>query len=51
MKKVDELMTSLNMPVLNAKDREILIECFDIDRDGSITREDLGKIMELCDGG
>jgi hypothetical protein len=34
--KIDELMKSLGQPPLSAKDKEILIECFDYDGDGAV---------------
>ena len=48
LKKLDELMINLNMPVLNARDREILVECFDFDRGGGVGRDDLSTLMEMC---
>lgn len=36
LNKIDELMRSLGQPPLSAKDKEILIECFDYDGDGSV---------------
>lgn len=41
-------MAGLGMPQLNAKDREILIECFDYDRNRQITRSDLSQMMNRC---
>jgi hypothetical protein len=34
--KIDELMRSLGQSPLSAKDKEILIECFDYDGDGTV---------------
>ena len=45
LKKLDELMINLNMPVLNAKDREILVECYDFDLNGGVGR-DSGRQLE-----
>ena len=51
LKKLDSVMTSLPMPTLTPKDRELLVECFDFDRDGSINQEDLFQLMNLCKKG
>lgn len=51
LKKLEGVMTSLAMPALTPKDRELLIECFDFDRDGSISSEDLVQLMSLCKKG
>ena len=45
---MDSVMGGLGMPQLNAKDREILIECFDYDRNRQITRSDLAQMMTRC---
>jgi hypothetical protein len=39
------MMASLQLPLLNAKDRELLLECLDFNKDGSIGRGDLSVLM------
>lgn len=51
MQKLDGVMSGLGMGLLNAKDREILIECFDYDRNKTITRSDIGQMMTRCKDG
>ena len=38
-------MTELNMPPLNPKDKEILTECLDYDRDGIVDSEDIECLL------
>lgn len=35
---------------LNRKDKEIMVECFDYDRDGVITEKDLSSMMKVVVG-
>jgi hypothetical protein len=51
MQKLDGVMTGLGMGLLNAKDKEILVECFDYDRNKSITRNDISQMMNRCKEG
>lgn len=41
-------MQNLGMNTLNAKDREILIECFDYDKNKQISRRDIAEMMDIC---
>lgn len=51
MQKLDGVMAGLGMGLLNTKDREILIDCFDYDRNKSITRNDIAQMMSRCKEG
>lgn len=51
MQKLDTIMTGLGMGLLNTKDREIMIECFDYDRNKTITRSDVSQMMSRCKEG
>lgn len=51
MQKLDAVMGGLGMGLLNAKDREILIECFDYDRNKIVTRSDIAQMMTRCKDG
>ena len=51
MQKLDTVMGGLGMGLLNAKDREILIECFDYDRNKVITKSDISQMMNRCKEG
>jgi hypothetical protein len=51
MQKLDGVMSGLGMGLLNAKDREILIECFDYDRNKVVTRSDIAQMMTRCKDG
>jgi hypothetical protein len=46
--KLESVMVGLGMAPLNSKDREILVECFDYDRNRQITRADLQQLTRLC---
>jgi hypothetical protein len=48
MQKMDSVMVAMGMAPLNSKDREILLECFDYDRNKVITKSDLSQMMEKC---
>jgi len=41
-------MISLGLNPLNAKDKEILIECFDYDRNKVVTRSDIQTMVSTC---
>jgi hypothetical protein len=51
MQKLDAVMGGLGMGQLNAKDREILIECFDYDRNKTITKNDIAQMVTRCKDG
>ena len=36
------------MPSLTPKDKEILCECLDYNRDGSVDREDIRSLLREC---
>ncbi len=40
-------MGELGYNELNKKDKEIMVECFDYDRDGAIRGEDLGAMVKV----
>lgn len=48
LQKMDSVMHGLGLAPLNKKDREILIECFDYDRNKVITKSDLSQMMACC---
>ncbi len=48
MQKIDSVMHSLGMASLNAKDKEILVECFDYDRNKAVTKSDLAEMKKRC---
>jgi hypothetical protein len=39
-------MVELGINKLNKKDKEILFECFDYNKDNSITKKDLEELMD-----
>ena len=45
LNKIDEVLKSLDQAPLTPKDKEILIECFDYDGDGSVSLEDIEKML------
>ena len=47
LSRLESVMRGLGMAPLNSKDREILIECFDFNRDKAVTKEDLYALMEV----
>lgn len=49
--KLDAVMGGLGMGLLNAKDREILIECFDYDRNKAVTKSDISQMVTRCKDG
>ena len=51
LQKIDSVMQSLGMPSLNSKDKEILIECFDYDRNKAVTKSDLAEMAKRCTQG
>lgn len=51
MQKLDGVMSGLGMGPLNAKDKEILVECFDYDRNKVVTRNDISQMMTRCKDG
>lgn len=48
MQKLESVMAGLGFNSLNNKDKQILIECFDYDRNKSITRSDIEAMMNMC---
>lgn len=50
LKKLDKVMGDLGLNELNRKDKEIMVECFDYDRDNQITEGDLKTMMKVVTG-
>jgi hypothetical protein len=50
VKKLDRVMSELGLNGLNRKDKEIMVECFDYDRDNHITEGDLNTMMKVVTG-
>ncbi len=47
IKKLDKVMGELGHNELNKKDKEIMVECFDYDRDGLIRGEDISAMVKV----
>jgi hypothetical protein len=48
LNKMEGVMVSLGLNPLNAKDKEILIECFDYDRNKVVNRGDIHRMVSTC---
>ena len=47
IKKLDKVMGEVGYNELNKKDKEIMVECFDYDRDGLIRGEDISGMVKV----
>ncbi len=42
-------MNSQGIPILNYKDKSILVECFDMNKDNKVTESDFEEMLEELD--
>lgn len=48
LQKMENVMVGLGLNPLNAKDKQILIECFDYDRNKVVSRGDIQTMVSSC---